>query len=88
MCCCPDSFNPTVVRLRLRTVGKDPYFAQLSIPLWCDCDERIWNYGYVKNALSIPLWCDCDTLIVKAGELVAQTFNPTVVRLRLPNPTP
>ena len=42
-------------------IQKKPAFvAQLSIPLWCDCNEVPDEQLEHVISLSIPLWCDCN----------------------------
>ena len=53
-------FNPTMVRLRLRLRAEFSHRPELSIPLWCDCDQICGIKMSEPRFLSIPLWCDCD----------------------------
>ena len=77
-------FNPTMVRLRRDRAGGNPLPSLVSIPLWCDCDTESLSNRNRLGIVSIPLWCDCD---YKGGApmpyLRLQSFNPTMVRLRL-----
>ena len=55
------AFNPTMVRLQLLLCDDaDAEDAELSIPLWCDCNPTQPPTNRQPNRLSIPLWCDCN----------------------------
>ena len=53
-------FNPTMVRLRPPERIEEVCQEAVSIPLWCDCDQRPGSRRGHPLLVSIPLWCDCD----------------------------
>ncbi len=69
------------MRLRRAVVAANVTKKELSIPLWCDCDDYGLSDSDEVEMLSIPLWCDCDLATLRSPT-IGGTFNPTVVRLR------
>jgi len=78
------NFNPTMVRLRLGWDALTIERSLVSIPLWCDCDHGAGDLDRMSGRISIPLWCDCDYVVKRIALLKCDPFNPTMVRLRLP----
>ncbi len=60
----------------------------LSIPPWFDCGRSGWDGSTGSCRLSIPPWFDCGLDAVTAIRAVLTAFNPTLVRLRLPQAQP
>ena len=56
--------------------------AELSIPLWCDCNCICITEPVKLEDLSIPLWCDCNRQAGGSLPHPPSSFNPTMVRLQ------